>query len=113
ILTRTGQLQHLKQVYRGWGMLPAAVQVLEQELWLRYGWDWLSYKVAGRVVHHNEDESFNQVEVWFETPTGAKGGYQAEVRVDCDRRFFLKGSCNSPESVEMYPYVLTQLSSIL
>jgi hypothetical protein len=113
ILTRTGQLQHLKQVYRGWGLLPAAAQVLEQELWLQYGWDWLSFKVAGRVLHHNEDESFNQVEVLFETPTGDKGGYQAEIRVDCDRRFFLKGSCNSPESVEMYPYVLTQLSLIL
>lgn len=39
ILTRTGEINCLNNVYRGWGMLPYPAQIMERELILMHGWD--------------------------------------------------------------------------
>jgi hypothetical protein len=59
ILTRTGDIECLNNVYRGLGILPNAIQVLEREFIMRYGWDWFNYKVAGRIVEkYPENDGF-------------------------------------------------------
>ncbi|AFY88040.1 MULTISPECIES: sucrase ferredoxin [Chroococcidiopsis] len=117
ILTYNGDIQDLKSVYRGWGILsgsdyPIPAQLVEQELMLRYSWDWFKYKVASRIVEQNEDASFNCVELTFATPDGAIARYRADVVEDRSKALYLIGDCNGTE-VEKLPkfYVknLTQL----
>ena len=112
ILTRQGDIRALTQVYRGWGILPSAAQVLEQELLLQHGWDWLDYKVACQVLEHNEDESFSRIELRFETPTGQQEGYQAEVITDSSRAVFIHGACDNATPVEAAPYAIARLTRL-
>ena len=107
ILTRSGDIQVLKSVYRGWGILsgsdyPIPAQLVEQELMLRYGWNWFDYKIANRIVEQNEDGSFNRVELTFETPDGAITRYRAEVVEDKSKALYLIGDCDGTE-VEKLP----------
>ena len=50
IATRSGPIAQLRSVYRGWGLLPQPLQVLEQQLLLAHGWQWLTYEVAYKLV---------------------------------------------------------------
>ncbi|MHC5831708.1 MAG: sucrase ferredoxin, partial [Nostoc sp.] len=71
ILNRTGEIQCLNKVYRGWGILPAALQILERELILRNGWDWFNYKVAGKILEQSLDNNTILAELSFEQPSGS------------------------------------------
>lgn len=112
ILTCTGDMQNLKTVYRGWGMLPWAAQVMEKELLFKHGWDWLNYHVTARVIHCDQDEIFNQVELICETLAGKQQTYQAEVVADENRTVQLKGSCASEKSTEVVPYIVKHLTQL-
>lgn len=94
ILTRIGDIQCFKNVYRGWGILPSPVQFLERELILQYGWDWFKYQVQGNIIEQNEDESFNIVEIIFKKPNGVTGGYRANIIEDNSKNIILNGNCN-------------------
>jgi hypothetical protein len=107
ILTRSGDIQNLKSVYRGWGILsgsdyPIPAQFVEQELMLRYGWDWFNYKVASQIVEQNEDASFNCIELTFATPDGAIACYKADVVEDKSKALYLIGDCDGT-GVEKLP----------
>lgn len=104
ILTRIGEIQCLNSVYRGWGILPWAVQVLERELILKYGWDWFNYQVSGRVIDHNEDESWNRVEITLAKPDHTSEVYQAEVVAADSQALHLRGSCGSTETYALPQY---------
>lgn len=106
ILTRTGDIQCLKNVYRGWGILSSPVQILELELILKHGWDWFNYQVQGNVIEQNEDESFNKVEIIFKKPNGVMGGYRANVVEDNSKNIILNGNCNH----DYPPYKFSQFS---
>ena len=116
ILTQTGDLDWITQQYRGCGMLPWAVQVLEREIILSHSWEWFNYRLEGRVLEHNEDESVNQVELVVETPEGDRYHYTATVLLDEAKTLYLKGSCNSEKTslVEQYRIeALTESSPVL
>ena len=51
IVTRSGSAQQVQSVYRGWGLLPLRIQMLERQLWLSHGWSWLDCSIAYQVVH--------------------------------------------------------------
>lgn len=112
ILTRTGDIQCLNNVYRGWGILSWAAQILEKELILKYGWDWFNYKVSSQIIEQNEDESFNQVEINFETPNGALGSYRAEIVEDKNKTIHLKGECDGTESYKITQFGVKNMVSI-
>ncbi|MFE1744002.1 sucrase ferredoxin [Coleofasciculus sp. H7-2] len=112
ILTRSGDIQCLNDVYRGWGLLPWATQILEKELILKHGWDWFNYKVASQIIEQNEDESFNQVEIIFETPNGDWGGYKAEIVEDKNNTLHLKGECDGTELYKFNQFVVKNMVSI-
>jgi hypothetical protein len=94
ILTRTGDINCLKNVYRGWGILPWQVQFLERELLLKYGWDWFNYQVEGYVLQHNEDETVNQVEIICHQPAGKVITYRANIMEDQSKNLISIGDCN-------------------
>lgn len=89
ILTRTGTLEFIKNIYRGWAILPEAAQVLEREMILMYGWQWLSYKVDYQIIQQSENGEFNRIELNFVKQTGSLGSVKADVLVDKIKTLYL------------------------
>lgn len=107
ILTRQGDIQALKNVYRGWGMLagsefPIAAQVMERELMLQHGWDWFNYKIAYRIVEESADAAFSRIELTITKPNGSLHYYQADVIEDQSRAVEVIGECDG--EVERLPH---------
>ncbi|MHC5833003.1 MAG: sucrase ferredoxin, partial [Nostoc sp.] len=88
-------IQCLNKVYRGWGILPAALQILERELILQNGWDWFNYKVAGKILEQSLDNNTILAELSFEQPSGSLYTYQAKLVKDPTKTQQLKSSCNA------------------
>lgn len=117
ILTHSGDIQILKSVYRGWGILsgsdyPIPAQLVEQELMLRYGWDWFNYKIANRIVEQNEDGSFNCVELTFETADDAIARYRADVVEDKSKALYLIGDCDGTEVEKLPKFFVKNLTQL-
>jgi hypothetical protein len=109
ILTRTGDITSLQKVYRGWGILPNSIQVLERELIFRYGWDWFNYKVAGRMIEPSADKNTIRAELTFEKPDGSQYNYQARLVKDETQTVKLKGSCNAKQELVFAKYAVASL----
>ncbi|MBW4570164.1 MAG: sucrase ferredoxin [Tolypothrix carrinoi HA7290-LM1] len=110
ILTRSGDINCLNKVYRGWGILPPAMQVLERELILRHGWDWFDYKVAGKIIKQSLDNSIIEAEITFEKPSGSLYTYQARLVKDESKTKELKGSCNATKESVFAKYAVASLN---
>ncbi|MBF2063030.1 MAG: sucrase ferredoxin [Calothrix sp. C42_A2020_038] len=109
ILTRTGNIECISKVYRGWGILPSEIQVLERELIFRYGWEWFNYKVAGRIVETNEDKSNILAELTFEKPDGSIYCHQAQLVQDHRKTVELKSSCGATKESVFTKYTVTNV----
>ncbi|MDM9583633.1 sucrase ferredoxin [Nostoc sp. GT001] len=112
ILTRTGNLEFIKHIYRGWAILPEAAQVLEREMILIYGWQWLSYKVDYQIIQQTENGEFNRIKLNFLKPDGSLGSVKADVLVDKAKTLYLS-DCQG-EIVETIPqfYVENLLAEV-
>jgi hypothetical protein len=112
ILQRSGDIDWLNRVYRGWGILPHPVQVLERKLIQIYGWDWFNHQVTGQILEQSEDERFSQVELTLSTSNGAVVSYRADVVADDSKSICVRGSCDSPESCVMPEYDVQKLIKV-
>lgn len=110
IAQRQGDIRCLETVYRGWGILPRNVQVLERELFLQYGWDWCNYHVNCQVLA--ESSGFLQVELFCEKPGTHAQHYEAELVEDEEKTVYLRGSCGS-EKVSPFPKFTVQKLRVL
>jgi hypothetical protein len=104
ILLRTGNIKLLNQVYRGWGILPTCIQVLERELIFRYGWEWFKYKVNLLNIDINTDKTLIQTQLVILRPNGSKYICQAKLIQDEIKNIRLKGSCNVSQESEFIKY---------
>ncbi|MBW4435299.1 MAG: sucrase ferredoxin [Pelatocladus maniniholoensis HA4357-MV3] len=109
ILTRTGDIKSWQKVYRGWGILPSSIQVVERELMFRYGWDWFNYKVAGRIIDQSIDKNTIRAELIFEKPDGSQYNYQARLVKDETKTVELKSSCNANQESVFVKYGVSSL----
>ena len=109
ILTRKGDIQNLRQVYRGWGTLSHPVQVIERELMLQYGWKWFDNKVSAKIIYQNTDGSKVQVELIVEEPYGYVYNYQATLVKNESTSVRLKSSCNAKKESVYSKYILDNL----
>lgn len=109
ILTRTGDIRCLEKVYRGWGILPKPIQVLERELIWRYGWDWFNYKVAGRIIEQSADKNTIRAELTFEKPDCSQYSYQARLIQDETKTVELKSSCHAQHESVFVKYAVASL----
>ncbi len=109
VLTRTGDIQCLNKVYRGWGILPAALQVLEKELILCNGWDWFKNKVTGKILEQSLDNKTILGELSFEQPSGSLYTYQAKLIKDETKTQQLKSSCNATRELVVTKYAIGSL----
>jgi hypothetical protein len=109
ILTQTGDIECLNKVYRGWGILPNPLQILERELMLRLGWDWFNYKVTGKILEKSLDNQTILGELSFEQPSGTLYTYQANLVKDDIKTQTLKGSCDASREVVCVKYAVSNL----
>ncbi|MTJ12966.1 sucrase ferredoxin [Anabaena sp. UHCC 0187] len=109
ILTHTGDIQCLNKVYRGWGILPNALQILERELMLRLGWDWFNYQVTGKILEKSLDNNTILGELSFEQPSGTLYTYQAKLIKDDVKTQTLKGSCQASQEIVSIKYAVSNL----
>jgi len=110
ILTHSGDIHCLETIYRGWGVLPWAAQVLEKHLLLTHGWDWFTYAVSAQVLEHNDEETSNRVELSCQTPSGERQTYQAEIVADESGTVAIQGSCASEKRSTVTPYQVQKLT---
>lgn len=80
LLKQQGAIAPLLPTYRGWSLLPKPLQLLEGELLKQYKWDWLRGRVAGRILHEDEESKQFWVELWFESAKRQLLRYTAEIR---------------------------------
>ncbi len=109
ILMRSGNIKCLNEIYRGWGILPPEIQVLERELIFRYGWDWFNYKVAGRIVEQSQDKGNILAEITFEKSDGSIYCHQAQLVKDDAKTVELKSSCGATKESVFAKYTVTSL----
>jgi hypothetical protein len=108
ILTRTGDIECLNKVYRGWGILPNEVQVFERKLLMLYGWDWFNYKVAGQIIASDIKNDAFLAEITFEKADGTYT-YRADLVKDETKTVRLKGSCGAHKESEFVKYSVENL----
>jgi len=109
ILTRNGDIKCLNRVYRGWGILPTQIQVMERELILQHGWDWYKYKVAGTILENNLETHEIFAEISCEKPDGSVDIYRANLVKDESKTMQMKGSCNASKESVFVKYAVQNL----
>jgi hypothetical protein len=109
ILTRTGSMNHIQRVYRGWSFLPAEIQVLERDLFMQQGWEWLRCQVSYRMLEQRQDQAYLKVEMTCETPSGSVNVYRAEIVKDDCRTMCVKGSCGAAKESKFVKYAVASL----
>ena len=110
ILTRSGDIKCLNKVYRGWGILPPSIQVLERELILHYGWDWFNYKVVGRTIEQSLDKNTTQAELTFQKPDGSLYTYQGKIIKYDTKNMQIQASCSTKKESVFVKYAVTSLT---
>ena len=82
LIYRQGSVTALRPFYRGWAGLTKFEQIVEREIWMCQGWDWLSYPKAGKVLAKDIEETWAQVQIDFaEHETNVAGAYEARIEV--------------------------------
>ena len=85
LIHRDGVVTELRRFYRGWSGLTQFEQIVEREIWMKQGWDWLNYNKSGQVLARdtaNKDADWAEVRIDFTSPDGSiQGNYQARVEV--------------------------------
>ena len=110
ILTRSGNIEDLIRVYRGWGFLPRPIQVLEKELMLVHGWDWFDYKVKAKILEESFDGSTFQAELTFEKPDEFLYAFKAKLIEDEFKSVTLKAACNASQETTCVKYSVASLA---
>jgi hypothetical protein len=109
ILTRSGDVQALKSVYRGWSLLPPWLQSLERELIRCHGWQWFDYKICYQLTKKNMNEQGMWADLSVEQLDGAIYHYEAEMVKDLKNAVCVKSSCDSREPVVQVKYQVKSL----
>jgi hypothetical protein len=63
LIYRQGDISKLRPFYRGWSGLKKFEQIVERELLMQVGWEWLKYRKAGRI--QKQDATLWQILLTF------------------------------------------------
>lgn len=109
ILTRTGDISCLKYIYRGWGLLPYPVQVLEREMIFKYGWDWFDYQLNSQLIKQKINNNLVRVQLSFQKPNCEVETVQADILENEAKAVYLIGDCGDTELEKIPQYSITKL----
>lgn len=110
ILLQTGNIESLNRVYRGWGILPTCIQVLERELIFRHGWEWFEHKVNLLHLNINLDKTLVNTQLAVLKPDDSQYICQAKLVKDQSKTIHTKGSCDASHESEFIKYSVSNLS---
>ncbi|PSB62676.1 sucrase ferredoxin, partial [filamentous cyanobacterium CCP1] len=86
LVRRQGDVSTIYNYYRGWSGLQRFEQMVEREIWMERGWDWLHYRKVGRTIaidntHEDEwDADWATIQIDFQSPNQEiTGRYEARV----------------------------------
>jgi hypothetical protein len=106
ILSRTGDINDvLRSTYRGWGILPEPLQIMEQAILQQFGWEAMSWPIAHQINQALKAQLQYSID-------GGVMNCDGDLSLDTDRTVELLGSCHA-ESPSVYPkYKLDRLEII-
>jgi len=105
LVQRNRPVAELRPFYRGWSGLGKFEQIVEREIWMKQGWDWLKYPKSAQVLAQGPDGSnpdWAEVHLDFaylDSPAG--GSYEARVEV-CGSVMTALNSGGAPKAVKQY-----------
>ncbi|MEB3359634.1 MAG: sucrase ferredoxin [Synechococcales bacterium] len=110
LIYRRGSVADLRPFYRGWSGLRPFEQMVEREIWIERGWEWLNYLKSGTTIaidptHEDEwDADWGTVQIDFQSPDGqVSGRYEAKVETRGSvMTQYNSGTDQSLESVKQY-----------
>ncbi|MBD2327892.1 sucrase ferredoxin [Alkalinema sp. FACHB-956] len=108
VLTRSGNLQLLSQIYRGWGILPPELQVMERSLWMQLGWGWAGVAIAHQVLERQPEQQRLKAVLHYLEGGSLRHCY-GQLVVDPDRSLDLKPSCHGAQVSSFLKYKLEKL----
>lgn len=107
LIHRTGSVADLRPFYRGWSGLTRFEQMVEREIWMQRGWEWLRYHKGGCVLaqdanHQTGEADWADVRLEFADPHGFEAGaYDARVEV-CGSVMTARNSGEAPSLAKQY-----------
>lgn len=109
LIHRQGSVQNLYRHYRGWSGLGRYEQMLERELWMQYGWDWIHYPKLGETlsqdpVHEDWEADWAEVRIQFEQGSQVKS---VAAKIEVSGTVTTKGSTEDDTLYEAKQYRVT------
>lgn len=113
LIYRQGSVGDLRPFYRGWAGLDWAEQIAEREIWIKEGWEWLSYLKSGETLAISDPEAdypeWAEVKINFCKPDGSERGIY-EARIEAHREVETMWNSGDPDSIEtIKQYQVTRL----
>lgn len=103
LLMQSGSIHELNKAYRGWGILPKPVQLLEKELFKKWGWSGFKFAMKGQILTQTPETFSARVELEVTTPEKVII-YQADVIGDEQTQIELPESCGGNYQQTMMNY---------
>lgn len=107
LINRKGNIEQLRPFYRGWTGLSKFGQMVERELWIKWGWSWLDYQKSEQILDQSPHDDVEEVE-WVELILEAispdkkiKHTYHAKVEI-CGEVETVNSSGKKPVLVKQY-----------
>ncbi|MDF5728704.1 MAG: sucrase ferredoxin [Rhizonema sp. PD38] len=84
LVWHNGSVKELYPFYRGWAGLSKFEQIVEREIWMQEGWDWLNDHKSGQILASDEvNEDWANIRIDFTTTNGSmKSAYEARVEAN-------------------------------
>ena len=104
LIHRHQPVAKLRPFYRGWAGVDRYTQMVEREIWMERGWEWLQYQRSGQMVDQdpdNETADWAKVRLEFVAPDGTTGTYEAMVEASGSIMTAIN-SGEEPTSVKQY-----------
>ena len=113
VVTRQGAIAQLSPVYRGWGILPKPLQILEQQLLLQHGWSWLGRSVAyqQRYLEGGSGEVGEvAAKLFVRQANGKVDLYRARFIQNAQKTYRGKTSCSDASPSTVFKYAIAECS---
>jgi hypothetical protein len=116
LIYRNVPVSQLRLFYRGWAGLGQYEQILERELWMQFGWEWVHYLKAGQTLaidpdHEEWDADWAEVRLEYASPDGAvQGAYTA--RIELSGYVTTQWSSKDKELAQAKQYRISQLTQV-
>lgn len=117
LIHRNVPVAQLRPFYRGWAGLGQYEQILERELWMQFGWEWVHYLKAGQTLaidsdHEEWDADWAEVRLEYASPDGSvQGAYTA--RIEVSGFVTTQWSSKDEELAQAKQYCISQLTQVV